>query len=388
MLIAGDVTYSAGSRSYLREMYVHLNAMNQEHEVQLHMFQFRLDDRACHRGYVEIDDFPKLLRMASQRLYRWLPRVFYRIYERLVLFSYFSKVLKTVSKEDVLIVCGVIDGLHLMSKRLPENTWWLKLGVIEEEGTGGLRFKVRKKLESLHARFKHRIVVSRPMADFLDAEYGAARGGVLVLPCLVDLERFPEAADRNMLRKKLGLDEKFVMSYVGTASHWQCVNETVALFRKLREMREDCFFWVFTPDRQAFETLLADLPVDCWQIEYRPHHELAHLLPAADVACLLRRKELLNRVSSPLKLPEYLACGLPVLIGPQVGQYSGLVAEKHLGVIIDPEQLDTWNDALEQMLRLRDEDSELARRCRDAAQSLSWQGYGSQLQRLLGHSED
>jgi len=287
----------------------------------------------------------------------------------------------------VLIVSGVVDGLHLLRWRLPKDTWWLKLGVIEEEGVDTLRYKIRKWIEAKHATFQHRIVVSEPMGAFLDQEYGSVKGQQLVLPCLVDLERFPAVADRDKLRQQLGLADKFVVAYVGTASHWQCVHETVEVFRRILAEKSNSFLWIFTPDAAVFEKLLADVPQEHWRVEFRPHHQLVSVLPAADMACLIRRRELLNRVSSPLKFPEYMACGLPVLIGEQVGQYSEIVQTKQLGVIIDPDQPETWQAQLKVLFALLEQAGDVRLKCRGVAESLSWQGYDSKLGSIMDMGE-
>lgn len=385
MIIVGDVIHSVGTRSYLREMLVHMEHL----EPQLHMFQFRLDDRSTQSGWVKVDDFKWPLRMsASRTLFRFLPRPFYRLYERGVLLLFLLQSLSRISRDDVLIASGCLGGLHLLRWKLPHEKWWLKLGVIEEEGVGTLRYRFRKWLEAKHAAlFENRIFVSKPMGEFLDREYGNAKGRQITLPCLVDLERFPQPESREALRQQLGMDGHFVVCYVGTAAHWQCSAETVEIFRNIQAKRPESFFWVFTPDKQRFEELLAGLPPECWSVEFRPHDELAGLLPAADVACLIRRRELLNRVSSPLKFPEYMACGLPVLIGPEVGQYSEMVSQQGLGVIVDPGHPERWDDAIGKMFELLDSRDDIRMKCLKVASSLSWQGYASVLEQLLPEND-
>jgi len=384
VIVAGDVLHSAGTRSYLREMLNYIQHLSPE----LYMFQFRLDDRETQQGFIHVDDFPWALRMASNTLlFRMLPRPLYRLFERFILLVFLWQVTGKIKGDDVLVVSGVLDWLHLFRWRLPKETWWLKLGVIEEEGVNTLRYKVRKWIEAKHASFQHRIVVSEPMGLFLDQEYGQVRGQQLVLPCLVDLKRFPTVSDRDMLRQQLALADKFVVAYVGTASHWQCVEETIQIFRLILAEKPNSFLWIFTPDGKTFERLLSDLPKDCWRVEFRPHHELASVLPAADVACLIRRRELLNCVSSPLKFPEYMACGLPVLIGEQVGQYSEIVKMKQLGVMVDPDQPETWQMQLETLFILLEKSDDVRLKCRGVAESLSWQGYGSKLDRIMDVSK-
>jgi len=382
LIFAGDVIESAGTRSYMREMLQHLAGAGVE--LRTHCFQFRLDPDLP-VGEYRVDDFDHPVFLApGGRVFRFLPRPAYRLFERFVLWRFLRRSLRQIEAHDTVIGSGCLGALYLGAGRLPANAWWLKLGLIEEEGSSGIRYRTRKRIEAMHARrFANRIVVSGPMGAFISGEYGAARGRQLVLPCLVDLDRFPPVTERDGLRKRLGLSERFVLAYVGTAAPWQCAPETVAFFARLREQLPHAFFWVFTPDRAQFEALLEALPTESWKTEFRPHHELASVLPAADMGCLVRRCERVNRVASPLKFPEYLSCGLPVLIGPEVGDYSRLVGEGRLGIVIDPDRPETWSQAI-QAIREMQTDAGLRERCRMAAEALSWQTFAPQLLQVFG----
>jgi len=382
LILAGDVIESAGTRSYLREMTRHLMVAGLE--VHSHYFQFRLSGSDV-GGFSQIDDFddPIFISLGA-RLFNILPRPLYRLLERFSLALFMRRVMKEVAEHDVVIGSGCLGVIHLFGMRLPKHSWWLKLGLIEEEGTGTIRFRIRKRIEALHAqKFTNRIVVSEPMGEFIAGEYGAAAGKQMVLPCLVDLERFPAPPDRHALRKQLGFTDKLVVTYLGTAAPWQCAHETVAWFTQLRERVPHAFFWVFTPDIGPFSDLLKHLPAASWKTEFRPHQELAALLPAADIACLVRRRERVNRVASPLKFPEYLSCGLPVLIGPEVGHYSQQVLDHRLGIVMDPDCPESWPeiiDGLEDILA----DENIRVRCRMEAEALSWQAFEPQLIQAFG----
>lgn len=386
LILAGDVIESAGTRSYLREMIRHLQAAGLE--IRTHFFQFRLNGDVA-AGFCRVDDFDVPLFIVSGAfIFKKLPRPLYRLFERIALLFFLRRTMREVGAGDVVIGSGCLGALCLSGSRLPANSWWLKLGLIEEEGVGTLRFRLRKQIEAMHARqFRHRIVVSEPMGAFIAGEYGAPSGEQLVLPCLVDLERFPRFTKRTSLRDELGLSDKFVVTYVGTAAPWQCAPETVAFFALLRARMPHAFFWVFTPDREKFQSLLEALPADSWKIEFRPHHELAGLLPAADVACLVRRRERVNHVASPLKFPEYLSCGLPVLIGPEVGHYSQLVRDERLGVVVDPDMPDSWPQVLDDMQAMF-ADITIRERCRMQAEMLSWQAFAPKLAQAFAAGTD
>ena len=58
------------------------------------------------------------------------------------------------------------------------------------------------------------------------------------------------------------------------------------------------------------------------------------------------------------------------MIGPAVGDYSELVREGRLGVVVNPAARDTWEAAARELLALIHDAPEASARCREAAVSL------------------
>jgi glycosyltransferase involved in cell wall biosynthesis len=79
---------------------------------------------------------------------------------------------------------------------------------------------------------------------------------------------------------------------------------------------------------------------------------------------LIRKNNLINRVSSPLKFAEYLSAGLPVLISEGVGDTETFVKTNNIGVIVKD------NDYLQAHKKMKDllSDPEVHSRCRQLAE--------------------
>jgi glycosyltransferase involved in cell wall biosynthesis len=54
-------------------------------------------------------------------------------------------------------------------------------------------------------------------------------------------------------------------------------------------------------------------------------------LIAADYGLLIREESVTNKVASPVKFAEYLACGLKIIISPNLGDYSEYVINNDCG---------------------------------------------------------
>ena len=67
-------------------------------------------------------------------------------------------------------------------------------------------------------------------------------------------------------------------------------------------------------------------------------HEVHNILSCADAALLLRPQTVTNRVASPVKFSEYLQAGLPVIISPNIGDFSAFVSRENCGWVIGEKQ--------------------------------------------------
>ena len=64
-------------------------------------------------------------------------------------------------------------------------------------------------------------------------------------------------------------------------------------------------------------------------------NEVPKYLLAADYGLLIRENTVTNQVASPVKFAEYLACGLPVIISRNLGDYSEFVTKNNCGYLLN-----------------------------------------------------
>jgi glycosyltransferase involved in cell wall biosynthesis len=245
-----------------------------------------------------------------------------------------------------------------------------------------LKFALNKSFERWFLpRFDAVVVVSERMAEYCRREYGVRR--TVVVPCGVDLSRFPDRAqEREALRREAGLSDRFVFAYSGGAAAWQCVDETVRFYRLARSRVPGAFLLVLSPDGDAWRRALAGLDPTTYRIASVPHAEVGRRLAAADAAFLLRRQTVINEVSAPVKFAEYLACGVPVITSPHVGDYSSVVRERRVGVVMEPEDETTWPAACDDIVAVA-RDAGARARCRAVAETYAWSNLVPRLRAAL-----
>jgi glycosyltransferase involved in cell wall biosynthesis len=190
---------------------------------------------------------------------------------------------------------------------------------------------------------------------------------VYVLPCAVDLERFrPLPAARGELRRRLGL-KGTVFVYVGKAKGWYDVEGTVEFLEAAKRVFQPLTFLVLTTeDPSVFSELCEPSGIDLIVRSAEPN-EVPSYLSAADIGlCFLHRFP--SKLScSPIKLAEYLACGLPVVATSGCGDYGELIQAENVGAVIHSNDEEASLAAASQLQGLL-ADPTIGQRCRSTAE--------------------
>ena len=194
--------------------------------------------------------------------------------------------------------------------------------------------------------------VSQEMRHYLRQRYPESGAISAIQPCVTDVAPFREAiVKREETRRQYGLQDKLVFSYLGSLVWYQLPEAGLHWFRRVTERLPQAHLLTLTPEVDKFRSLARQCGVREEQLtllSVKPH-EVASLVCAADVGLLLRDNSVVNQVASPVKFAEYLASGVPVLISSQVGDYSTLVEQHAVGMVVDA--LDAGESRLPQVLK-------------------------------------
>lgn len=168
------------------------------------------------------------------------------------------------------------------------------------------RWGVRKALRCAD----HVNVVSHTMKEWLRRNYNVAAS---VLPCCVEDKAFvPLGAER---------EGPFMVVYCGGLSKWQKIDDIIALMKRIGEADRTLRFRFLTGDINALKNKCEQLGLSDkrWSVKACRQDEVPIELAKADVGIILRDDNVVNRVASPIKIGEYLAAGLGMIVSPCVG---------------------------------------------------------------------
>jgi glycosyltransferase involved in cell wall biosynthesis len=190
---------------------------------------------------------------------------------------------------------------------------------------------------------------------------------VEVIPCCVDLSRFHEAPElRAEARRELGIENRKVLVYLGSFGGWYQTNEMLDLFSAAKRMDPNTFVMILTQrDKEKIAEQLksrgfaeSDILVE----SVAPENVVSYLA-AADVAVSFIKACYSKLSSSPTKIAEYLACGLPIIANTGVGDIDELISKNDVGKLVTHYDSRNYVDALESLNSLNG----VGNRCREVA---------------------
>jgi glycosyltransferase involved in cell wall biosynthesis len=171
---------------------------------------------------------------------------------------------------------------------------------------------------------------------------------IIVTPCSVDLDAFTPEASGESVRRRLGLEGKFVVGWLGSFRRFHGMELALQAASQIQDRLPDLALLLVGDglERARMERLAHDLGLR--NVVFTgtvPYAEVAGHIGAMDVSLVLDRGEE-GFHYSPLKLREYMACGRAV-IGPRVGELDRLLTDGVDGLLVPPGDPEALAGAIE-----------------------------------------
>lgn len=164
---------------------------------------------------------------------------------------------------------------------------------------------------------------------------------IQVIPCSADFDLFKlvTPGQKEASRALLGIKpDALVISYLGSVGAWYMLDEMLALLKQVKDRYPQTMFLFITPE--PAEVILAPArkmglnPTD-FVIRSATRKEVPVFTAASDINLFFIKQSYSKIASSPTKLGEILAMGLPVVCNTKVGDVAEIVATTDSGVAID-----------------------------------------------------
>jgi glycosyltransferase involved in cell wall biosynthesis len=164
-----------------------------------------------------------------------------------------------------------------------------------------------------------------------------------VIPCCADLDHFNrervEAAQVEAWREKLGIgSDDFVVTYLGSLGTWYLGDEMFRFFKQLRIHRPEAKFLLITPDSKSMiEAIAANnhIPSTSIIVQQAKRSEVPALLMLGDISLFFIKPVFSKQASSPVKMGEILAMGIPIIANAGVGDVDSIINDTRCGILVE-----------------------------------------------------
>ncbi len=164
---------------------------------------------------------------------------------------------------------------------------------------------------------------------------------IYVIPCSVDTDFFTvrKTSEKIQAKKELGVAETtFVLSYLGALGSWYMLLEMLQLFKKIKEKYTQAIFLIITHTNKSYiqyHIQQSGLKEEDFIITEARRQQVPTLLKASDINVSFIKPVYSKIASSPTKLGEVLAMGIPVITNSGVGDVKEIVEEIKGGIVLD-----------------------------------------------------
>ena len=185
--------------------------------------------------------------------------------------------------------------------------------------------------------------VSENMKIHFTKKYPNSVASSFVLPSLSKSDIKNTVHLDSLHRKPMDcLSDKFVIGYLGSAESYQLPAVMCQLVENILIRNVNIFFLVLSYDKKIFEDELHKIKIDpnSYKIIGVPRDKVDIWTKMMDLGLLLRDDSTVNIVSSPTKFGEYLKNGVPVLLTQTVGDFSAIVDDTKIGLVVSLSEID------------------------------------------------
>lgn len=180
---------------------------------------------------------------------------------------------------------------------------------------------------------------------------------ISVIPCCADLEHFSkENIDFNVLKQyRLNLpqlENKFVLSYVGSLGTWYMSDEMLDFFKVLSQKKDSIFLMITKDEPEIIYQSAKRIGIKPEQIIVRAatRKEVPYYIALSDASVFFIRPSFSKSASSPTKMGEILAMGVPVITNTGVGDVDQIILDTKCGVLISEFNQSAYDAAIQQLI--------------------------------------
>jgi len=257
----------------------------------------------------------------------------------------------TLHKPDVIIatspqlLCALSGWWLAFWKRVPfvfevRDLWPESLAAVGAGSEGTLLHRILGAIAGFLYRHADRIVVVTPaFKEHLIRYWNVPEGKISIVENGVETDLFLPVSSAMNLRLQLGLEDHFLICYIGTMGNAHGLDTLIAAAEDLRTSMPNAMFLVIgegAEKQRIVELATVRGLVNLQFLGQQPREQIPAYVSSADLCLVMLKKTELFKTVIPTKLLEYMACERPVIVAVD-GQARQIIEEADAGVFVEPE---------------------------------------------------
>jgi glycosyltransferase involved in cell wall biosynthesis len=177
-----------------------------------------------------------------------------------------------------------------------------------------------------------------------------------------------------------------VITYIGSLGGWYLADEMVDLLKVAQEKDSSIFALILTqssPEIMSKRLKERGFADEDFLVTKIPHGEIPKYLSASDIALSFIKPCFSKLSSSPTKIAEYLASGVPIITNRGVGDVSEIIEKHQTGAVVEDFSHESYIESLQKIEELR-QTNDLHEKCiKSAKEEFDLEEVGGAKYRLL-----
>lgn len=208
--------------------------------------------------------------------------------------------------------------------------------------------------EFLYERSDRIVVVSPAFKDRLIEDWRVPAEKISIVENGVETDTFAPASPtaNNALRQQLGLEGKFVASYIGTMGNAHGLETLIEAATQLQRGNSNVLFLLIGEGAEKARIMELSQSRNLCNIRFfdqQPREKVPAFISASDACLVLLKKTDVFKTVIPTKMLEFMSCARPVILGVE-GQARQILEEAQAGIAIEPENSGALIEAIHRLV--------------------------------------
>jgi glycosyltransferase involved in cell wall biosynthesis len=177
-----------------------------------------------------------------------------------------------------------------------------------------------------------------------------------IIPCCVDVNHFVINNDKIKVKQKFDIPDNFyVVGYLGSLGTWYMLDEMLDFFVELQKKKPNSILFFITNDNEKEILKVAErknINKSSIIIKSAKRNEVPTYISCLDIGLFFIKPLYSKKGSSPTKLAELLACGIPIIANTGIGDVDEIIATTHCGISVSSFSTNAYKLAIDKVDRL------------------------------------